>query len=322
MDQHRHLLLGIDPQHLGMFGFIGFRERHHDQIEVQPLLPGGDLGLGAKHAERAREQSHSAIAWWRHPQSSPGQACLDEQNRPVVRFCQPAMLGTSGKDVTMADSRSHKRRSNDPQAMRRRVLDAAAAAFQARGYHATSTHDIMREAGVTGGALHHHFPTKKALGLAVIADRVAQAVEETWIAPVRAAPTAAAGIREVFERTAASIDMRGSVLGCPLNNLALELSLADPEFQRAWRSVFEHWRAAIAQKLRADQVAGALGDGRPRRPGDLHCRGLFRGHGDGQGHAKLGAAWRMRAAVGRARATRSREIPPLERSAAPTGRTW
>jgi AcrR family transcriptional regulator len=165
----------------------------------------------------------------------------------------------------MVESSVRKGRSNDPAAMRRRVLDAAAAAFQARGYHSTSTHDLMREAGVTGGALHHHFPTKKALGLAVIRDRVAQAVEETWIEPLRTAPTALAGLREAFEQIAAAIDARGTVLGCPLNNLALELSLADPEFRRAVQSVFERWQAALAEKLRADQAAGALRDGDPEQ---------------------------------------------------------
>jgi AcrR family transcriptional regulator len=158
----------------------------------------------------------------------------------------------------MVDARARKGRSNDPEAMRRRVLDAAATAFQTRGYHSTSTHDIMRAAGVTGGALHHHFPTKKALGLAVIRDRVGQAVEETWIEPIRTAPTAAAGIRKIFEQLAAAMDARGTVLGCPLNNLALELSLADPEFQDAVQGVFERWQTAIAAKLREDQAAGAL----------------------------------------------------------------
>jgi AcrR family transcriptional regulator len=158
----------------------------------------------------------------------------------------------------MLDPTVRRGRSNDPEAMRRRVLDVATAAFQTRGYHSTSTHDIMREAGVTGGALHHHFPTKKALGLAVIRDRVAKAVEETWIEPIRTARTAAAGIRKVFQQIAATIDARGTVLGCPLNNLALELSLADPEFQDAVQTVFERWRTAIAEKLRADQAAGAL----------------------------------------------------------------
>jgi AcrR family transcriptional regulator len=160
----------------------------------------------------------------------------------------------------MANATVRRGRSNDPEAMRRRVLDVAAAAFQKRGYHSTSTHDIMREAGVTGGALHHHFPTKKALGLAVIRDRVAQAVEQTWIEPMRTAPTAAAGIGEVFEQIAATIDARGTVLGCPLNNLALELSLVDREFQHAVQTVFERWQTTIAEKLRADRAGGALKD--------------------------------------------------------------
>jgi AcrR family transcriptional regulator len=163
----------------------------------------------------------------------------------------------------MTHSKDRKRRSNDPEAMRRRVLDVAAAAFQARGYHSTSTHDIMREAGVTGGALHHHFPTKKALGLAVIRDRVGQAVEDTWIEPIRTALTAADGICEVFEQLTASLDARGTVLGCPLNNLALELSLADAEFQQAVQSVFERWQTALAEKLRADRAASALTDAEP-----------------------------------------------------------
>jgi AcrR family transcriptional regulator len=120
----------------------------------------------------------------------------------------------------------------------------------------------MREAGVTGGAMHHHFPTKKALGLAVIRERVAQAVEETWIEPVRSARTAADGIEDVFGRVAGTLD-RGRVVGCPLNNLALELSLADPEFQSAVQNVFEDWQAAITQRLRADQAAGALKNADP-----------------------------------------------------------
>ena len=82
-------------------------------------------------------------------------------------------------------------RFNDPAAMRARVLDAAAKAFRSQGYHSTSTHDIMRAAGVSGGALHHHFPTKKALAVAVIRERVARAVEQTWIEPIRIPPACA-----------------------------------------------------------------------------------------------------------------------------------
>jgi Transcriptional regulator len=147
-------------------------------------------------------------------------------------------------------------RTNDPEGMRQRLLDAAFVAFTTRGYNATSVHDLKREAGATGGALSHHFPTKKDLGLAVLRDRVADAVEETWIAPVRTAPDAAQGIKQVFAAIAAELDGKGAVSGCPLNNLALELSRQDADFQNVIDDIFGRWRRAVADRIRADQEAG------------------------------------------------------------------
>lgn len=149
-----------------------------------------------------------------------------------------------------------RKRINDPEGMRRKVLDVAEESFQARGYHASSLGDLMAAAGVSGGALHHHFPTKKALALAVIDERVAAAVEETWIAPVLAAASTREGVRAVFEAVAAQLEQQGFVRGCPLNNLAHELSLADPDFRAALAGIFSAWRQAIADKISADQREG------------------------------------------------------------------
>ncbi|WP_414470908.1 TetR/AcrR family transcriptional regulator [Microvirga sp. M2] len=152
------------------------------------------------------------------------------------------------------------RRSNDPEGVRRRVVDAAYAAFSTQGYHATSVHDLKREAGATGGALAHHFATKKELGLAVIRDRVAAAVEETWIRPVLAASTASEGIQAVFAGIIAELEGQGAVSGCPLNNLAIELARHDDDFRVSIDTVFVRWREAIADKLKADLSAGAVFD--------------------------------------------------------------
>lgn len=147
-------------------------------------------------------------------------------------------------------------RSNDPEGVRRRILDAAYEAFQTRGYHATSMHDLLRLAGLSGGALHHHFPTKKALALAVLRERVAEAVAKTWIAPIRAAASARAGVAEVLSVIRSELDRRGAVRGCPLNNMASELALADPDFRAAAADIFAGWRDAIAAKLREDDTPG------------------------------------------------------------------
>lgn len=151
----------------------------------------------------------------------------------------------------MRQPKKRTRRGYDPAGTRGRILDAAAGEFQQRGYHATSMHDIMRIAEVPGGSVYHYFPTKKSLALAVIRERVAESLAETWIEPLRKAPSASQGILAVFDAVAKSIGDH-AVLGCPVNNLALELSLADSDFQHALHSVFACWEKAIADCLREE----------------------------------------------------------------------
>jgi AcrR family transcriptional regulator len=62
------------------------------------------------------------------------------------------------------------RRSNASRTeeMRERLLNAGRALFVSRGFADTSTPAIVAQAGVTRGALYHHFPEKKALFSAVL----------------------------------------------------------------------------------------------------------------------------------------------------------
>ena len=68
--------------------------------------------------------------------------------------------------------RSNRERSDTTRAA---ILDAARDLFVTRGYADTSTPDIVAAAGLTRGALYHHFEDKKALFRAV-AEREAGAV--------------------------------------------------------------------------------------------------------------------------------------------------
>jgi AcrR family transcriptional regulator len=106
--------------------------------------------------------------------------------------------------------------------------------------------------------LHHHFPTKKSLALAVLADRVRPAVREAWIDPIREATTLGKGVNEVFRDIIAGIRHRGSVLGCPLNNLALELALADVELRQSVETIFMEWRSALADRIRQTRGGAPL----------------------------------------------------------------
>lgn len=153
--------------------------------------------------------------------------------------------------ATLETRRAHRRRRNDPEGLRAGILDQAARLFQERGYHPTSVHDVMHATRVSAGALHHHFPTKKSLAQAVLADRVGPAVREAWMDPIGRAPTLGEGVTEVFESIIAGIRARGSVLGCPLNNLALELALCDGDLRRGVEKIFSEWRVALVESIGA-----------------------------------------------------------------------
>lgn len=152
-------------------------------------------------------------------------------------------------------------RTNDPIGMRNRVIDVAASAFQMRGYSATSVNEVLQESGVSSGALHHHFPTKKRLIEAVLQERIAVEVDETWARAVREAPDALTGILSVFGTVADALDTQGSVSGCPLGNIALELARSDEELREMIGAEYRKWREAIAQKLRTDGTAIADPEG-------------------------------------------------------------
>jgi AcrR family transcriptional regulator len=59
------------------------------------------------------------------------------------------------------------RRSEQAEITRTALVAAARALFTERGYAATSTTEIVERAGVTRGALYHHFPAKDDLFRAV-----------------------------------------------------------------------------------------------------------------------------------------------------------
>src|SRR5918993_5563874 len=72
-------------------------------------------------------------------------------------------------------------------ATRRALLDAARSMFAEKGYHGAAAEEIVRRAGVTRGALYHHYEDKKDLFRAVV-DEMEGEIDEEIEAAERAQP--------------------------------------------------------------------------------------------------------------------------------------
>jgi AcrR family transcriptional regulator len=95
----------------------------------------------------------------------------------------------------MSTERLSERRQARGEATRRELVDAATRLFAREGYEQTSIESVLRETGVSRGALYHHFASKEALFEAVL-DELQAACGQTIIASVAGIDDPAEMLRE------------------------------------------------------------------------------------------------------------------------------
>jgi AcrR family transcriptional regulator len=69
---------------------------------------------------------------------------------------------------------------------RAKLLKAAGGVFARRGYHEATLDEIAAKAGVSKGALYHHFASKQDLFLALLAEHLGRGLDEAAAAGPRA----------------------------------------------------------------------------------------------------------------------------------------
>jgi TetR/AcrR family transcriptional regulator, transcriptional repressor for nem operon len=139
---------------------------------------------------------------------------------------------------------------------RERLLHAASREVYRSGFQSASLDAILAAAGVTKGALYYHFDSKEALGYAVVEEVIAPNLRGMWLRPLqRVKDPIGALIGIVQGISVRPEDVRG---GCPLNNLAQEMSPLDAGFRKRLAIVFDAWREAIASVLREGQTYGRV----------------------------------------------------------------
>lgn len=149
-------------------------------------------------------------------------------------------------------------RVRDAPGTRRALLEAGFGEIRLNGFQAAGVDRILRQTGLTKGAFFHHFPTKKHLGYAVVDEVVADMIARQWVAPLAGAADPLGTMADAFAVGIDVLQRERPILGCPLNNIAQEMSPIDAGFQERTQAVFDRWLGAFRQALVAGQRTGTV----------------------------------------------------------------
>ena len=141
---------------------------------------------------------------------------------------------------------------------RRALLEAGFGEIRLHGFQAAGIERILRQTGLTKGAFFHHFPTKRHLGFAVVDEVIAEMIARQWVRPLANAAAPLDTIAHAFAGGVAALETERPILGCPLNNIAQEMSPIDAGFRQRTQRVFELWLAAFRAALTDGQRAGTV----------------------------------------------------------------
>lgn len=137
----------------------------------------------------------------------------------------------------------------DRTSTRDKLVDAAARLFHEQGFAATGVATILREAGVHSGSLYHFFGSKEELLLAVL-ERYVDLLRPVILDPVEREVDDPVG--RVFALLAAyrtGLNAEGWHKGCPIGNLALEVSDGYPAARPGLDTNFRNWAAGVGAWL-------------------------------------------------------------------------
>jgi TetR/AcrR family transcriptional repressor of nem operon len=144
-------------------------------------------------------------------------------------------------------------------ATRDHILDVASRLIHLQGYHSTALDDVLRESGVGKGSFYYYFKSKEDLGYAII-DRVMMGMVERTLQPILGDPTGdpIKQIHAFLDRVRESQRQRNCVGGCPIGNLASELSDVHEGFRVRLAAIFAEWRARLTEALLRGQTMGRM----------------------------------------------------------------
>lgn len=141
---------------------------------------------------------------------------------------------------------------------RAEILMAAFDEIYRRGFQSASLSNILKNTNTTKGALYHHFSNKVELGYSVVDEVIYTSLKASWIDPILKTDDPILTIQQILSDTGEQMTEEDVHLGCPLNNLAQEMSPIDEGFRSRIETIYIEWQGAIEDACERGKVAGNI----------------------------------------------------------------
>ena len=127
------------------------------------------------------------------------------------------------------------------------ILKESRRLFTVQGFQNTSISQVIVATGVKKGNLYYHFPSKEALGLAVLID--ARDEFFTILEDSLSGENPMLRILNSCNTILGMMQQSNFVGGCLFGNTALEMTDSNSSFGKVIQEVFLHWTELIEQEL-------------------------------------------------------------------------
>lgn len=134
---------------------------------------------------------------------------------------------------------------------RKELIEKSFHIIHRKGYRATGLNEILSQTNLTKGAFYYHFPTKKALGYAIIEELLNPMTDILWLHPLKNSKDPIKSLKTILRTT--KTDKESVLLGCPLNNLAVEMASVDEGFRERLEKVYGKWIGGFSEALTSGQ---------------------------------------------------------------------
>ncbi len=148
------------------------------------------------------------------------------------------------------------RTADKSEQTRGKILMAAFDEIYQRGYQAASLNNILKNTDTTKGALYHHFKNKQQLGFAVVDEVIYETLKANWIDPLINSDDPISTIQQILLESGEMMTQEDIRLGCPLNNLAQEMSPIDEGFRKRITAIYKEWQDVMEAACERGKEAG------------------------------------------------------------------